>query len=110
MRRPRGLWAAMVVALYLCVGAFHAVAHADDAAARSAVTVVMTLTSAADSGAAAHGIVADHHCHGCLSVTLPVPAATPALAVPFATPALGAIAGLPDALPRLDTPPPRSMT
>ncbi len=98
------------MALYLCVGAFHAVAHAEDAAARNAATVVVTLTATADGGAAAHGIVADHHCHGCLSVTLPAPAAMPALAAPFAAPVSGTIAGLSDTLPRLDTPPPRLMT
>lgn len=107
LRRLRGPWVVALAVLYLCVGPLHAFAHAD-AATVPATTSVVAMTVAGDSGVASHGIVAGHHCDGCLSITLPVLAVTSDTIAPPALLLAQAVTLVPEAPPGLDTPPPKS--
>lgn len=115
LRRPRGLWVVLAAALYLCVGTFHAFAHHAfshvDAARTAVPAVVMAVADGAmDNGAAGDTVIADHHCHGCLSVAMPAPPAVSADIAPHAPPPAQPGALLPDAPPGLETPPPKFLT
>lgn len=111
-RRPRslrGIAALCVLLAYLLTGALHATCHLDVVAPDSgATTISMPVT--ADNHHAGHALAADHHCHGCFSITVPAPVMLAARTEPVAsrpTPPRTHVASL---TPSIDTPPPKHLT
>ena len=107
-RRLRGVLALFVLAIYLLGGVLHGLCDLD--VTNAAGDAVISL---ADTGAAGHsdkGAIADHHCHGCFSVSIPAPAIGAADVMPtvkvMAVREVGR-RGLP---PGIDPPPPKFLT
>jgi hypothetical protein len=96
-----------LIVAYLLSGALHHCFDIDVTAPEGRVVVSMTPEHTDTNG---HGTVADHHCHGCFSVSLPSP---PSLAVTI-TPEGAAIPRVlsraSDLVPSIDTPPPKRLT
>lgn len=70
-RRLRGALAMFVLTIYLFGGLFHCLSELDVAFAR--VGAVVSLADDKSSpGHSENGGLADHHCHGCFSVSVPV--------------------------------------
>lgn len=69
-RRVRGALALFVLTIYLVGGVLHGLCGLDVTNASGRVVV-----SLADKGVghSENGVVADHHCHGCFSVSVPAP-------------------------------------
>jgi len=104
----RGVLALFVLATYLLGGVLHGLCDLD-------VTNVTgdAVISIAQKGAAGHsdkGVIADHHCHGCFSVSVSTPAIETADVMPtvkvMAVREIGR-RGLP---PGIDPPPPKFLT
>jgi hypothetical protein len=68
--KPRGLTTVFVLALYLLTGALHEFCGFD--VTKSASTTLVSMAGS-DNGHSEHGAAADHHCHGCFSVSMPAP-------------------------------------
>lgn len=70
-RRLRGALALFVLTMYLIGGVFHGVCDMDVTNASGGAVI-----SLADKaiGHPEEGVVADYHCHGCFSVSVPVTA------------------------------------
>jgi len=68
--KPRGLMTVFVLVLYLLTGALHEFCGFD-VTKSTGTTIVSVLGS--DDGHSEHGAAADHHCHGCFSVSMPAP-------------------------------------
>lgn len=107
-RRLRAALALFVLTIYLLGGVAHGLCDLD-------VTNMPgdAVISLADKGGAGHsdkGAIADHHCHGCFSVSIPSPAIGPADVIPtvkvMAVREFGR-RGLP---PGIDPPPPKFLT
>lgn len=99
-RRPARAAAAFVLTMYMLAGAFH-----DFDVASPAGALVVSMSQ--DGGQSGKGIAAEHHCHGCFSVSMPAPVT----AVADLTRAQDMLVlldvsrrGLP---PRIDLPPPK---
>jgi hypothetical protein len=96
-----------LIVAYLLSGALHHCFDIDVTAPEGRIVVSMTPDHADTNGP---GMVADHHCHGCFSVSLPSP---PLLAVTI-TPESAAIPKVlsraSDLVPSIDTPPPKRLT
>lgn len=69
LRRPARAVAALVLAIYVVAGALHAF-HGFDVANPSG-KVIVSINE--DGGQSEKGIAAEHHCHGCFSVSMPAP-------------------------------------
>lgn len=69
-RRVRGALAIFVLTMYLVGGVLHGLCNLDVTNASGGVAV-----SSIDKGFghSEKGVVADHHCHGCFSVSVPAP-------------------------------------
>ena len=107
-RPARATFAVFAMLLYLFSGALHAACHLDvTTPAGEKPRAIMTDHTAGHPGKAD---LADHHCHGCFSISIPAPAFASALLEPLATilPALQADAS--DLVPSLDPPPPKPLT
>jgi hypothetical protein len=109
--RPRHVRAAMAVfavVLYLVSGALHAACHLD--VTTPAGDRIATLAADHAAGHSDMAGIADHHCHGCFSVSIPAPVPASALVEPLSTilPPLQATAS--DLVPGLDPPPPKALT
>lgn len=107
-RRLRGLLRLFVLAIYLLGGVLHGLCDLDVTYAAGDAVI-----SLADKGAAGHsdkGAIADHHCHGCFSVSISEPALGAAGLMPtvkvMAVREIGR-RGLP---PGVDPPPPKFLT
>ena len=104
----RRIAAALMMVAYLLAGVLHGACDLDvtNPTGQGAVT----MSAAKDPDAAAKGMVAEHHCHGCFAVAMPLPPRVadrtePAIAAPsFARP------GGAGRAPLLDTPPPNVLT
>src|SRR5262245_8676836 len=109
--RPRHLRAAMAVfamVLYLIAGALHAACHLD--VTTPAGDRIVTLAADHTAGHPGKADIADHHCHGCFSVSIPAPLFASALLEPLSTilpPLQASASGL---VPSLDPPPPKTLT
>uniref|UniRef100_E6VCV4 DUF2946 domain-containing protein n=1 Tax=Rhodopseudomonas palustris (strain DX-1) TaxID=652103 RepID=E6VCV4_RHOPX len=73
LRVSRRVIAMAVLAVYLLSGALHGLCDLD-VAASSATTIVSLASHGGDHSDKA--VAADHHCHGCFSVSLPSPGGT----------------------------------
>jgi len=70
LRPPRKIAAVFVMAMYLLAGALHTLCDLDvtNASDNTAISINK------DVGQSEKGVVAEHHCHGCFSVSVPAPA------------------------------------
>lgn len=73
---PRRALTLLVLMAYLCVGALHGLC--DLKVSKSSDSVVVSLVQEG-GGHSDTGIVADHHCHGCFSVSVPASVASSAV-------------------------------
>ena len=106
----RRVMAMLCTLVYLVAGALHGACEIDVTNPVPQGIAVMSVASDAAHNAADKAIAADHHCHGCFSVSVATPASTSA-PIAFAGPIL--TAPQPDhvgAAPMLETPPPRHLT
>jgi hypothetical protein len=102
----------LVLIAYLCVGALHGLHDLEGTAPSGATGLSLVQVSLVQDGSshAPAGIVADHHCHGCFSVSVPAPTAFAAISeMPAEVPSHH------DANRRsfsdgIDLPPPKSLT
>ncbi len=69
LRRPARAVAALVLAMYVFAGSLHAF-HDFDVANPSG-KVIVSINK--DGSQSEKGIAAEHHCHGCFSVSIPAP-------------------------------------
>lgn len=106
-RRMRGALALFVLTMYLVGGVLHGLCDLDINNA-SGKTVISLIDKGV--GHSEKGVVADHHCHGCFSVSVPAPAVGAAEVIPtvkivtfFDTDRRGVPPGL-------DPPPPKFLT
>ncbi|MGB5902481.1 MAG: hypothetical protein WBF99_18240 [Xanthobacteraceae bacterium] len=67
---PRRTITLLVLMTYLCVGALHGLCDLELSKPSGSVVVSLVQEGTGHSDA---GIVADHHCHGCFSVSVPAP-------------------------------------
>jgi len=70
LQAPRRAVTLLVLMVYLCVGALHGLCDLElsKPSGSVAVSLVQEGTGHSDTG-----LVADHHCHGCFSVSVPAP-------------------------------------
>jgi hypothetical protein len=108
---PRSLRSAMamfVLGMYLIGGVLHGVCDLDvtNSSGKAAISLVDK-----SAGHPEKGGLADHHCHGCFSVSVPAPVAASAIDVTPAVEVIPALQvarrGLP---PGIDPRPPKSLT
>lgn len=107
-RHLRAVMAMFVLTIYLLGGVLHGLYDLDVANVPSDAVV-----SLADKGTPGHsdkGVVADHHCHGCFSVSVPAPVIGVADAMPTATVTAEREIGRRGLAPGLDPPPPKFLT
>lgn len=99
--------------VYLVAGALHGACDIDvTKPAPQGIQGVAMMSEESDAGhnAADKALIADHHCHGCFSVSIAAPATT-LVPIAFAAPILAIVQ--PDhvgAAPMLETPPPKHLT
>jgi hypothetical protein len=108
LRTARGFAAVLMMVVYLLAGALHGVCDLD--VANPIGKGAVTMTAATDIDASGKAVAAEHHCHGCFSVSVPAPLLAgiviePKPATPAAPRADGA--GL---VPGIDTPPPKFLS
>jgi hypothetical protein len=104
LRFSRKALVMVVLASYMFAGAMHGLFELD-VTSGSGATIVSLVDQ--DAGHSDKGIVADHHCHGCFSVSMPAPLVVAVASELFVRPAM-----LQDVerrcLPRnIDPPPPK---
>jgi hypothetical protein len=75
MRFSRKAVVVLVLATYLFAGALHGLCDIDLTNPSGSVVVSMS-DKAAGTGDGDKGLVAEHHCHGCFSVSVPSPMTT----------------------------------
>ena len=101
---------ALLTLAYVLSGVLHGLVDVG-VAIRSGSASAIVLMDGKDSQSPEWGLVADHHCHGCFSVSVPAPAQQAELALDLkiaelpksAAPLYGNVSGL-------DPPPPKSLT
>jgi hypothetical protein len=69
LRPPRRIAAVLVMTMHLLAGALHGLYDLDVTSALGETTVSINKVV----GQSEKGIVAEHHCHGCFSVSVPAP-------------------------------------
>ena len=95
--------------VYLVAGALHGACDIDVTNPAPPGMAMMSAASDASHGAADKAVIADHHCHGCFSVSVAARVVTSA-PVMFAGPILALTQpDLVGAAPMLDTPPPKHL-
>lgn len=100
--------ASMLIFVYLLGGSLHSLCDLD--VTKPVSSTETSVAVAKDVGSSLPGVVADHHCHGCFSVSVPTPSAISALIEPTRTVVppvqwFGSGATL-----AIDTPPPKFLT
>lgn len=106
----RGIVSALLTVAYLLSGILHGLVDVD-VANRYGSSSAIVFMDGKSSQSPERGLVADHHCHGCFSVSVPGPAQQAELAQDLkiaelpksAAPLYGNVRGL-------DPPPPKSLT
>lgn len=98
----------MLTMVYLFVGALHGACELDvtNPSGRS----VVTASAPIDTHESGSAMAAEHHCHGCFSVSMP----TPVQVASMIEPKVARLSELPsdgsDLIPGIDTPPPKTLT
>lgn len=96
---------------YLLSGALHELLDMDVTAPGGRTMVAMYATSAMkDTDTSGKGMAAEHHCHGCFSVSVPVPVLASATIEPEVAVIPPPLSGNFDLVPGIDTPPPKLLT
>ncbi|MDA9409842.1 MULTISPECIES: hypothetical protein [unclassified Bradyrhizobium] len=106
-RSLRGAMTIFVLAMYLIAGVLHGVCDLDvtNSSSKSVISLAEKGAGHSDKGS-----LADHHCHGCFSVSVPAPVVAAVALMPSVkvVPMLQITRrGLP---PGIDPPPPKSLT
>lgn len=107
LRSLRGAMTIFVLAMYLVAGVLHGVCDLDVTNSSSKFVVSLAEKGAGHSD---KGSLADHHCHGCFSVSVPAPVIAAVAVMPTVkvVPTLQVERrGLP---PGIDPPPPKALT
>ena len=107
-RRLRGALVLFVLATYLFGGVLHGLCDLDITSVSGDAVI-----SLAEKGTAGHsdsGVIADHHCHGCFSVSVPAPAIGAANVMPTEKVIASREIGRRGLTPGLDPPPPKFLT
>jgi hypothetical protein len=108
LRSLRGIASVLLMVTYLLAGALHGLSDLD--VANPSGNGVVTMAAAKDVDASGKVIAAEHHCHGCFSVSLPTPVlSAAAVELKAATPAQPRSVGS-GLVPGIDTPPPKFLT
>ncbi len=106
-RTLRGATAMFVLGMYLLAGVLHGVCDLDVTNPSSKIAVSLIDKAAGHSD---KGSLADHHCHGCFSISVPFPVVAAVAAMPTVevVPTLQVVRrGMP---PGIDPPPPKFLT
>jgi hypothetical protein len=93
---------------YLFAGVLHGICDLD-------VTIpsgqgVVAMSAATDTDASGKTMAAEHHCHGCFSVSVPTPALASATIEPKAAAIPHPLLRNSDLVPGIDTPPPKLLS
>jgi hypothetical protein len=108
LRFSRKALVMVVLASYLFAGAMHGLFELDVTNANGA-TIVSLVDQ--EPGHSDKGIVADHHCHGCFTVSMPAPLVGTVLTAEISSRSAVAHDVERRSLPRgIDPPPPKSLT
>jgi hypothetical protein len=107
-RPAQAVIAVFAMALYLLSGALHAACHLD--VTTPSGETVLALMSDDTTGHSDTADDADHHCHGCFSVSIPAPLSASAAAEPVSIRLLQRETSASDLAPGLDPPPPKTLT
>jgi hypothetical protein len=70
----------------------------------------MAVSSTKDMDTSGKGVAAEHHCHGCFSVSVPTPLLASAAIEPKAATIPQPLLRNSDLVPGIDTPPPKLLT
>jgi hypothetical protein len=108
LRTPRGIAAVLLMVTYLLAGALHGLCDLDVAAPSG--KGVITMAAAKDVDTSGKGIAAEHHCHGCFSVSMSTPLLASATIEPKAAAIRQPLSRNSDLVPAIDTPPPKLLS
>ena len=108
LRRPRGIVTVLLTMVYLFVGALHGACELDvtNPSGRSVITVSAPM----DTDESGNAVAAEHHCHGCFSVSMPTPVQVASVIEPKVAGLSAAPSDGSDLIPGIDTPPPKTLT
>lgn len=107
LRNWRALMAVLVTLAYLLSGALHGLHDIDVTHPAGHSDIASTLDTA---GHQDHKALADHHCHGCFSVTVAQPAQSEAVIELVAAPNPHRDRDITGIVPETDSPPPKHQT
>jgi hypothetical protein len=107
-RPARAMIAVFAMALYLLSGTLHAACHLD--VRTPSEETIVALVSDDTTGHSDQADDADHHCHGCFSVSIPAPPSASAAAEPVSIRLPQRETSASDRTPSLDPPPPKTLT
>lgn len=93
---------------YLLSGALHEFLDMDVTAPGGRIVAVMS--SSKDADKSSQGIAAEHHCHGCFSVSVPAPVLASVMVEPKVAVIPPPLSGISDLVRGIDTPPPKLLT
>jgi hypothetical protein len=108
LRAPRGIAVVFLVVAYLLAGALHEFLDMDVTAPGGRIVAVMSPSKDADKSG--QGTAAEHHCHGCFSVSVPAPVLASVAIEPKIAVIPPPLSGNSDLVRGIDTPPPKLLT
>lgn len=108
LRSPRGIAAVFLMVAYLLDGTLHSLYDIDvtNPAGSSIVATQMNK----DVDLSGKGLAVEHHCHGCFSVSVPIPVILATPLEPTSKLILARLTHDSGLAPGLDPPPPRHLT
>lgn len=112
-RHLRGMLALFVLTTYLLGGVLHGLCDLDVthvSGDHASGDIVISLAEKGTAGHSDSGVIADHHCHGCFSVSVPAPAVGAGDAMPTEKLIASREIGRRGLSPGLDPPPPKFLT
>lgn len=104
----RGIAVVFLIVAYLLSGALHEFLDMDVTAPGGRIVVAMS--SAKDTDPSGKSVPAEHHCHGCFSISVPAPVVASATMEPKVAAISQPLFGNSDLVPVIDTPPPKLLT
>lgn len=108
LRTSRGIAGVFLIVAYLLSGALHEFLDMDVTSPGGRIVVAMSSTK--DTDPSGKGVAAEHHCHGCFSVSVPAPEVDSAAVEPKAAAIPQPLSRNSDLVPGIDTPPPKLLT
>ncbi len=97
-----------LIAAYLLSGALHEFLDMDLTTPGGSIVVAMSATKGTDTSE--KGVAAEHHCHGCFSVSVPSPLLSSATIEPKVAVIPPPLSGNSELVRGIDTPPPKLLT